>query len=41
MSAIHIKPLTATIGAELSGIDLRKPLEDDEVDCGHGHPPWA
>ena len=31
MSAIEINPITATIGAEVSGIDLRKPLEDDDV----------
>ena len=28
---LRIKPLTATIGAELSGVDLTHPLEDDAV----------
>ena len=31
MAAIEIHPLTTTIGAEIGGVDLRKPLEEDEV----------
>src|SRR4051812_9376842 len=31
MSGIQITPVTSTIGAEISGIDLRKPLEDHEI----------
>ena len=31
MPSIEIKPVTATIGAEISGIDLREPLSDGSV----------
>ena len=31
MSEIAIRPLTPSIGAEISGVDLRSPLEPDEV----------
>ena len=31
MSTITIKPVTSTIGAEVSGIDLRRPLADETV----------
>lgn len=31
MSGVRIKPLTPTIGAEISGVDLREPLKDDTV----------
>jgi len=31
MAALRVEPLTPTIGAEISGIDLRQPLAADEV----------
>ena len=31
MSAIDIRPVTATIGAEISGVDLARPLDDPTV----------
>jgi taurine dioxygenase len=31
VAAVTIKPVTAAIGAEISGVDLRQPLADDEV----------
>ncbi len=33
MSGISIRPLTPTVGAEISGVDLRKPLSHGEVDA--------
>jgi taurine dioxygenase len=32
MSDIHIKQVTANIGAEIHGIDLREPLDDESID---------
>ena len=35
LSNIQVKPLTATIGAELEGVDLSEPLHDDTFDAVH------
>jgi len=32
-TTIEIRPLTLAIGAEISGIDLRQRLTDDDVAC--------
>lgn len=32
MASLQIEPLTPTVGAEISGVDLRKPLSADEVE---------
>ena len=31
MDSMGIEPLTPTIGAEITGVDLRKPLSDEAV----------
>ena len=33
MSGLSIRPLTLTVGAEIAGLDLRRPLSHDQVDA--------
>ena len=36
--AVDIQPVTSTIGAEIHGLDLTRPLEPEDVDAVAGAP---